>query len=84
MTEPPNTLAISEFKATCLKVLDQVKLTGTPVLVTRRGQPVAMVVPPPPAEAPPRWLGSFAGTAQIVGDIVSPATGTEEWEVLRR
>lgn len=82
MAIQPHTVAISEFKATCLKILDQVKRTGTPVLVTRRGEPVAMVVPPPPAESGPSWLGAFSGTARIVGDIVSPAVNENEWEVL--
>jgi len=84
MAVQPNTVAISEFKATCLKILDQVKRTGTPVLVTRRGEPIAMVVPPPPSEPEPSWLGAFSGTARIVGDIVSPAVNESEWEVLGR
>lgn len=73
-------VAISEFKATCLKLLEQVKRTGHPVLVTKRGQPIAMVVPPPPPQAEPSWLGMFAGTARIVGDIVSPVVPDSEWE----
>ena len=40
-------IAISKFKATCLAVLEKVRKTGKPVLVTRFGQPVAEVVPPP-------------------------------------
>ena len=46
MPDAPDSLAISEFKATCLKVLDQVRKTGKPVLVTKRGEPLALVVPP--------------------------------------
>lgn len=83
MAEPLHTLAISEFKATCLKVLEQVKLTGAPVLVTRRGEPIAMVVPPPRPDASPSWLGALAGTARITGDIVSPAVDESEWEALQ-
>ena len=83
MTDQPHTLAISEFKATCLKVLEQVRLTGTPVLVTRRGEPMAMVVPPPPPEREPQWLGALVGTATITGDIVSPVLAEEEWEALQ-
>jgi len=83
MPNQPNALAISEFKATCLKVLDQVKRTGESVLVTRRGEPIAMVVPPPPPEPQADWLGSFAGTARIIGDIVAPIADESEWEALR-
>ncbi len=80
MPQSPDSLAISEFKATCLKVLDQVRKTGKPVLVTKRGEPIALVVPPPPPQPTSAWLGSFAGTARITGDIVSPLA--QDWEVL--
>jgi len=70
------------FKATCLALLDKVKRTGQPILVTRRGEPIAEVVPPPPLEKPPSWLGSFQSTGRIVGDIVSPALDEEDWEAL--
>jgi len=77
------TVSISKFKATCLALLDRVKRTGQPILVTRKGEPVAQVIPPPPPERPGAWLGSFASSGKIVGDIVSPALNAEEWDVLR-
>jgi prevent-host-death family protein len=77
------TIAISKFKATCLAVLERVRKTGTPILVTRFGEPVAEIVPPPPAERPANWLGCMAGTAEIVGDIISPATDPDDWDALR-
>ncbi|MBZ5500062.1 MAG: type II toxin-antitoxin system Phd/YefM family antitoxin [Acidobacteriia bacterium] len=76
------TISISEFKATCLAVLDRVKRTGCPVLVTRRGEPIAQVVPPSPLPRAASWLGCMAGTAKITGDIVSPAVDEIEWEAL--
>lgn len=39
-------IAISEFKAKCLAILEQVRLTKTPIRVTRFGKPVAEIVPP--------------------------------------
>ena len=66
-------IAISKFKATCLAVLEQVRRTRKPVLVTRFGEPVAEVVPPPILARPASWLGALKGTARIQGDIVSPA-----------
>ena len=81
--DPLEEIAISKFKATCLAVLERVRKTGKPVLVTRFGEPVAQVVPPPVPVRPANWIGSFAGTAKIVGDIVSPATDEDDWEVLR-
>jgi prevent-host-death family protein len=41
-------IAISEFKAKCLAILEQVNKTKHPVLITRFGKPVAEVVPPSP------------------------------------
>ena len=76
-------IAISKFKATCLAVLERVRKTGKPVLVTRFGAPVAEIVPPPPPEKPKSWLGSMKGSARIVGDIVSPAGDADDWEGLR-
>jgi len=76
-------IAISKFKATCLAVLEKVRKTGKPVLVTRFGQPIAEVVPPAAPKRPADWIGSFADSAKIVGDIVSPASDEEDWEVLR-
>jgi prevent-host-death family protein len=76
-------IAISKFKATCLAVLEKVRKTGKPVLVTRFGEPVAQVVPPSAKEQPKRELGALRGTARITGDIVSPASDEDDWEVLR-
>lgn len=77
-------IAISKFKATCLAVLEKVRKTGKPVLVTRFGEPVAEVSPPHSSKKPKQWVGSLAGTGKINGDIVSPASDEEDWEALRR
>lgn len=82
-TEEVETIAISKFKATCLAVLDRVKRTGRPVLVTRRGEPIAQVVPPAPSQRPRSWLGCMSGTGEILGDIIAPASDESDWEVLR-
>jgi prevent-host-death family protein len=75
-------IPISEFKATCLAVLERVRRTGHAVLITRRGEPIAQVVPPPPGGQGTAWLGTMAGTATIVGDLIAPAAEPEEWEAL--
>ncbi len=76
-------MAISKFKATCLAVLKRVRRTRKPILVTKFGEPVAQVLPPPPVPRPKRWLGDLAGTGKILGDIVSPASDERDWEALR-
>jgi prevent-host-death family protein len=76
-------IAISRFKTTCLSVLEQVRKTGTPVLITRFGRPIAEVVPRHPQKRPASWLGDMAGTGRIEGDIVAPAAEETDWEVLQ-
>ncbi len=76
-------IAISEFKAKCLAVLERVRSTKKPIRVTRFGKPVAEVVPPTSVEARSSWIGSMKDLTRIKGDIVSPATDEGEWEVLR-
>jgi prevent-host-death family protein len=80
--KPTDTIAISEFKATCLAVLERVRRTGAPIIVTRRGEPIAEVIPPSIASAGDGWLGAMRGTAVIVGDLVSPASASADWEAL--
>ncbi len=82
MSRTTETIAISKFKATCLAVLERVRRTGRPVLVTRHGEPVAQVVPPPPPGSGQAWLGALEGRARIVGDVVGPAGSLDDWEVL--
>jgi antitoxin (DNA-binding transcriptional repressor) of toxin-antitoxin stability system len=76
-------IAISKFKATCLHLLDDVKKTGKSIIVTRKGEAIAIVAPPPPPPKPKSWLGSMRETIQVTGDIISPAADKNEWEVLR-
>ena len=72
-------IAISEFKAKCLGILEQVRKTKNPVRVTRFGEPVAEVVPPSASKGVGRRLGGMAGTARIIGDIVGPTSRWDEW-----
>jgi prevent-host-death family protein len=72
-------IAISKFKATCLAVLEQVRKTGEPILVTRFGQPIARIEPPNQSVKRIR-LGGGAGTMEILGDIVGPISNISDWE----
>jgi len=76
------TIMISHFKATCLSVLDRVKKTGQPILVTRRGEPIALIEPPPQQKSSKSWMGMFSSRGRIAGDIISPALNSGKWEVL--
>jgi prevent-host-death family protein len=72
-------IAISKFKATCLAVLEKVKKTGQPILVTRFGHPVAQITPPAPAKRAPKF-GTAVGSLTIHGDIVSSITDIADWD----
>jgi len=76
-------IAISKFKATCLAVLERVRQTGEPVLVTRFGAPVAEIGPAGQGRLRRREAGRLAHTGRILGDIVTPISHEEDWEALR-
>ena len=75
-------VAVSEFKAKCLAILDEVQKTKRPIRIVRRGKPLAEVIPPS-VEMPKEVFGFMKGKMEIVGDIISPATDPDDWEVLR-
>ena len=76
-------IAISEFKAKCLAILERVEKTREPIRITRHGKPVAEVIPSTPVMDRAAWIGSMKDSMEILGDIISPATDEDEWEVLR-
>lgn len=76
-------IPISQFKAKCLALLEQVRKTKKPIRITRHGKPVAEVVPPSAVQDRSSWIGSMKGSVEILGDIISPASDEDEWEALR-
>jgi prevent-host-death family protein len=65
----------ANFKAECLRLLDEVASTRQPIVVTKRGKPVAKLVPI--EDAPIDIFGRMAGTIRICGDIVGPIDDAE-------
>lgn len=65
-----------EFKAKCLQLMDEVQEKRQPLVITKRGKPVAKLVPVD--DTPPKLFGALKGTVQICGDIVAPID--EVWE----
>ncbi len=61
--------------------MDEVQVTGEPVLVTKHGKPVVKLVPARGKDD--SIFGYMTGKAKIVGDIVSPVTPLEDWEALK-
>jgi prevent-host-death family protein len=71
-------LSVSEFKASCLAVLEEVKKHKKRVLITKRGKPIAEIIP---YNAEQKQI-PLKETVQFVGDIVSPAA-ENDWEASR-
>jgi prevent-host-death family protein len=69
----------SEFKAKCLALMDEVARTGSAVVITKRGKPVAELVPHRPRRKSAR--GFLKDELFIVGDIISPID--VEWDALK-
>lgn len=64
-----STIGAGDFKARCLKLLDEVAETRQPLIITKHGKPVAKVIPMPPKKDP---FGALAGSIAYEGDIISP------------
>lgn len=64
-----------EFKARCLELLDRVADGHAPIVITKRGRPVAKLVAVAP---PPPLYGAMRGSVSILGDLVAPLG--ERWE----
>jgi prevent-host-death family protein len=72
------TVPAGEFKARCLTLMDDVRTTREPVVITKRGKPVAKLVPAD--DGRDEFIGRLKGVIEIVGDIESPVVPPEDWE----
>jgi prevent-host-death family protein len=66
----PNRITAADFKANCLRLMDEVAQRRTSIVITKRGKPVAKLVPADTTPVDP--FGCMAGTIQICGEIVGP------------
>ncbi len=74
-------MSAAQFKTHCLTVMDEVRSTRHPVVITKRGRPVAKLVPVDTARDD--FIGHLEGVIRVVGDIESPVEPPESWEALR-
>ena len=75
------TIAAGAFKARCLRVMDEVQRRRQPVVITKRGKPVAKLVP---VDGPgDRVFGALRGKIEIRGDIVAPVLSPDAWDALK-
>ncbi len=70
------TMKASEFKARCLKLMDEVAESGKEIIITKNGRPMSRLVPY--QERPKTLFGTGRGRMKITGDIISPID--VEWE----
>ncbi|OGI48730.1 MAG: hypothetical protein A3E57_06035 [Candidatus Muproteobacteria bacterium RIFCSPHIGHO2_12_FULL_60_33] len=71
------TIKVSEFKAKCLQLMEEIKQTGEEIVITKNGVPVCKLAP---AKHKPKTLfGAHRGRIIVKGDIVAGALDAE-WE----
>ena len=63
------TMKASEFKARCLRLMDEVADSGEEIVITKYGRPVSKLIPY--RRKPKSFFGADKGRIKIVGDIVS-------------
>jgi prevent-host-death family protein len=68
----------SEFKAKCLKIMDEVAATGEPVVITKNGVPISQLIPA--KRRPETLFGALKGSVSIRGNIIGPVDA--EWDAL--
>ena len=76
-------LKATDFKTGCLALLDEVARSGETITITKRGKPVAQLIPVRPANLRYPQDG-LRGSVQVLGDIVSPVLDPDVWEVEQR
>ena len=75
-TGGPTVVKASEFKATCLQLMDRVAETGEEIVITKKGRPVSRLVPY--LTRPSTLFGIDRGRIELVGDVIEPVD--VEWE----
>ena len=71
----------AEFRANCFKILDQVKLTHTEVVITKRGEPIAKLVHIGRPKGKDPLFGRMEGLAETIGDLTEPVIDADAWEL---
>ena len=75
------TIGVTEFKAKCLAILDEVGENGGVITITKRGRPLATVGP----ARKPAWKsleGAWAGKIEYSDDLF-PSQRAKIWQSLR-
>lgn len=73
----------AEFKAKCLKLIDEMQTSGEPITITKRGKPVAVLNPAPAEAKKPMLFGFMKGSVLKYERPFDPAVDLEEWDAVR-
>ena len=76
-------VSAAEFKAKCLRIIQEMGSDGRSVTITRRGRPVAVLSPPPAEGEAPPFLGMMRGTVLAYEAPLAPAASPSDWAALR-
>ena len=74
-----DSITASEFKAKCLAILDTVNTTGERIIITKRGRPVAELMPYVSRNDGAPQAG-LIDSGRIIGDIESPVVPSSNWK----
>ncbi|OHV85074.1 type II toxin-antitoxin system Phd/YefM family antitoxin [Rhizobium sp. LCM 4573] len=78
------TVAAAEFKATCLRLIDEINEDGEPITITKRGKPVAVLAPVAEKAGEKKGIvGVMKGSVLRYDDPFAPAIDPSEWEALK-
>ena len=69
----------AEFKAKCLRLINEMREDGEPVTITRRGRAVAVLSPAPRTDEKPPILGVLRGSVLAYDDPLLPAADPSDW-----
>ena len=72
------TMPAGVFKAKCLAVMDEVHSKCESVIITKRGKPIAKLVPV--ESEPDDIFGFMKDKVKFIGDVITPVISQEEWE----
>ena len=78
------TIGAAKFKAECLALMDEVNAKGTHIVITKKGKPIAKLIPlvdEKAEESPLSFL--YIGGGKVIGDITGPVVALDEYEAVR-
>jgi prevent-host-death family protein len=79
---PVKTVPATQFKAECLRLIDEISRDRQPVTITKRGRAVA-VLTPIAEESPASIIGALRGSVLRFDEPFAPVLDPEDWDAQR-